>query len=77
VRLLLYTDGVTETAAPDGDLFGVDRLAAVAAAACDRRSDAFADALIVELQRFRGMETAALDDVTFVVVDFTEPTGQQ
>ncbi|WP_421120593.1 PP2C family protein-serine/threonine phosphatase [Aquihabitans daechungensis] len=37
-RVLFYTDGVTESRAPDGDLFGVDRLADLAVRASTERT---------------------------------------
>jgi phosphoserine phosphatase RsbU/P len=68
-RLILYTDGVTETPAPDGDLFGAERLHAFAAGERDRPGDAFADALMNALKGFARRKTLPHDDVTLVVVD--------
>ncbi|WP_426574626.1 PP2C family protein-serine/threonine phosphatase [Aquihabitans sp. McL0605] len=37
-RVLFYTDGVTESRSPDGELFGVERLADLAVRACTERT---------------------------------------
>jgi sigma-B regulation protein RsbU (phosphoserine phosphatase) len=68
-RLILYSDGVTETPAPDGDLFGIERLSAFAAGEQHRPCDSFADALMGSLRCFAGSVTLPHDDVTLVVVD--------
>jgi sigma-B regulation protein RsbU (phosphoserine phosphatase) len=68
-RLILYSDGVTETPAPDGDLFGLDRLSAFAARERRRPCDGFTDALMGSLRRFAGSMTLPHDDVTLVVAD--------
>ena len=68
-RLILYSDGVTETPGRDDDLFGVERLSAFASAERHRTPTAFADALIASLRRFAGSHTLPHDDVTLVVLD--------
>jgi sigma-B regulation protein RsbU (phosphoserine phosphatase) len=72
-RLILYSDGVTETPAPDGDLFGPERLSALAATERLRPCDSFADALMSSLQRFAGSASLPHDDVTLLVIDVTPP----
>lgn len=79
-RVILYTDGVTETADRRDDLFGVERLTAFAAAEQSASPDRFADRLLDTLRGFAGPQDApsegadgdrafAHDDVTLVVVD--------
>jgi sigma-B regulation protein RsbU (phosphoserine phosphatase) len=68
-RLIVYSDGVTETPAPDDDLFGVERLSAFAARERAQPPDSFADALMTALQRFADRVVLPHDDVTLVVVD--------
>jgi serine phosphatase RsbU (regulator of sigma subunit) len=60
--LLLYTDGVTETiGGGDGDRFGVGRLREFLAARAGTAPQALLDALVDELDEFRGGQ--ATDDV--------------
>jgi sigma-B regulation protein RsbU (phosphoserine phosphatase) len=61
-RLILYSDGVTETPAPDGDLFGIERLTAFASDERHQPCDAFANALMDFLQQFAGGEALPHDD---------------
>lgn len=71
--LLLYTDGVPETAREDGERFGDERLARAFARQLDGRPawEAVA-ALGEELARFRG-SAAQEDDVTLLVVRYLGP----
>lgn len=65
--LVLVTDGVTETIAPDGRLFGVDRLFE---AVCNHRSRNAADiheAIMTAVRQWRGT-APQLDDVTAMIV---------
>jgi sigma-B regulation protein RsbU (phosphoserine phosphatase) len=68
-RLIVYSDGVTETPAADDDLFGIDRLSRFAALERERPPDAFADALMAALESFADRKALPHDDVTLVVVD--------
>jgi sigma-B regulation protein RsbU (phosphoserine phosphatase) len=70
-RLIVYSDGVTETPAPDDDLFGIERLSAFAARERHRPPDSFADALMTTLHRFADSVALRHDDLTLVVVDVT------
>lgn len=73
-RLVLYTDGVTETPADD-DFFGFERLAASTVAERGTPPDGFADRLVRSLREFARSEGPdddrgfAHDDVTLLVVD--------
>ena len=69
-RLILYTDGVTETPDPHwDDLFGLERLRALAATKRDQSPSSFADEVMASLQRFAGGLAERHDDVTLLVVD--------
>jgi phosphoserine phosphatase RsbU/P len=68
-RLIVYSDGVTETPAADDDLFGIDRLSRLAALERERPPDSFADTLMAALENFAGRKGLPHDDVTLVVID--------
>jgi len=68
-RLIVYSDGVTETPAADDDRFGIDRLSRLAALERERRPDSFADTLMAALESFAGRKGLPHDDVTLVVID--------
>lgn len=65
--VLLYTDGVTDMRAPDGDRFGDERLVASVERAREGTAQEVVDALAADLRAFQGSEPAA-DDVTIVAV---------
>ena len=66
--LAFYTDGITESADQQGDLFGRDRLAALLRRERDRESPAaeVCDSVLKEVRRFR--RGAPDDDQTVVVI---------
>lgn len=70
-RLVLYTDGVTEARAPDGELFGEERLRFLVGQGRQARPEDFCDALLEDLRRWTaaGAHLSLEDDVTLVVVD--------
>lgn len=71
-RLLVYTDGVTETADPSGAFFEESGLNVFLASYAGLGADAFADALMVHLRRWSGHtsnDQPFEDDVTLAVVD--------
>ncbi len=73
-RILLYTDGVTEAASPDGEFFGVERLEGLLSDRGHVDGGRFADELLATIARWRG--GAKLDDdVTIVVVDLLRQPG--
>jgi sigma-B regulation protein RsbU (phosphoserine phosphatase) len=73
-RLLLYTDGITETANSSEEFFGEERLAEFIAAHDNMAADAFADALLAQLAAWSGggSRGAQTDDITLVVVDVAD-----
>ena len=64
--LALFTDGVTEAPAPDGEEFGADRLADLLRAYLDRPLDAALQAVLDALLDWSG-PVAPHDDVTLVL----------
>ena len=71
-RLVLVTDGVLECEAPDGSVFGEERLARFLADRRDEPLQAACDALLAELSDFAG-DRPARDDVTLLALDFLGP----
>jgi len=67
-RLLLYTDGITEAANAQGQLYGGERLRSFLGS-CAGDHIEFLDALFDELQNF-GVCDPVEDDCTAIVVDF-------
>jgi serine phosphatase RsbU (regulator of sigma subunit) len=65
--LALFTDGVTEAADPQGELFGVERLAAVLRAEADQPAQQACEAVLKAVRRHTGTPTPQ-DDITLVVV---------
>jgi serine phosphatase RsbU (regulator of sigma subunit) len=66
--LLLYTDGVTEAMNPGGELYGEERLHALAG--CNHGSpQALVDALIVDVRRHSATATQS-DDITLLAVTY-------
>jgi len=65
--LVLYTDGVTEAARADEEMFGDERLAAFCVAHRAEPPDAFLARLISEVQHFTGKQSFD-DDLTVIVL---------
>jgi serine phosphatase RsbU (regulator of sigma subunit) len=65
--LLTGTDGIWETANPEKELYGKERLRAVIMDHADESAQLIGDAIIEDLNLFRGSDRP-LDDVTMVVV---------
>ena len=64
-RLLLFTDGITEAARPDGEEFGEERLIQIAAR--EQRSAAeLKDCLLTRVREFCNSQLA--DDATLIVI---------
>lgn len=68
-RLILYSDGITETHGAGDDLFGVERLQSFADAERGHPVQAFADSLLASVRAFAGRGSPAHDDITLVVAD--------
>ncbi len=63
---VLHSDGIYEAVNARGDTYGLERLGRVAAA-CDGNAEQIRDAVLRDVETFRGTE-AQQDDVTLVVV---------
>ena len=68
--ILTGTDGIWETASADGELFGKERLKAIIRANRDRSPQEIGDAIIAELDAYRGSDRPK-DDVTMVLMKRT------
>jgi sigma-B regulation protein RsbU (phosphoserine phosphatase) len=66
--MFLYTDGVTEALAPDGDLYGEERLKEVIQPSCDSGSaQETLDRIVDDIARFVGNNPPS-DDLTLMVL---------
>jgi len=65
-RLLLFTDGITEAAKPDGEEFGEQRLIDTATILAQRSSAELKDKLLSQVKNFCDSQLA--DDATLIVV---------
>ena len=70
--LVLFSDGVIEARAPDGELFGMDRLTAVAAEASAGTAEDVAEALESAIAHFGAAD--ASDDRALLVIRVTDET---
>lgn len=68
-RLLIYTDGVTETFDADRTMFGHDRVVAAFEKTATERLEAAIDSIVQTVDTFRG-DGPQLDDVTAILIDF-------
>lgn len=69
-RLLLFTDGITEAATPEGEEFGEQRLIAAATALAQRSSAELRDQLLTQAKTFCDFQLQ--DDATLIVVSVGE-----
>lgn len=65
--LVLFTDGVTETRSPDGEMFGDERLQAVLYAGRNPTAQAACEAALAEVRAF-GDYSPQSDDITIIAV---------
>lgn len=68
-RVFLYTDGVTEAMAPDGALFGDERLHALIARHADLPIAALQAAILDAVRAFAPVQR---DDITLIILEATE-----
>lgn len=73
-RLFLYTDGLVEFTAPDGECFGEERLAEVMASCGGQTVDATCDRVIDTVMEF-GQGSSAQDDISLLVLEFGAAAG--
>ena len=69
---MLFSDGVLEARAPDGEFFGMDRLTAVATEASAGTAEDVAEALESAIARFGAAD--ASDDRALLVIRVTDET---
>ncbi len=65
--VLLYTDGLVETRAPSGDMYGVDRVTQIVEGGAALPLPALAGTLLSDANRFRG-DTRPEDDITLLLL---------
>ena len=65
-RLLLFTDGITEAAIPDGEEFGDRRMVECARKYRDRATEELKELLMAEVKQFCALQLQ--DDATLIVV---------
>ena len=76
-RIVIYSDGVTEAAAPDGEEFSAERLLKMLVERSDTTSDEFADYTLRQLIGWTKKPRLALDDdLTLLIIDVPE-NGQR
>ncbi len=63
--LLFYTDGVTEAAAADGELFGDERLRALLMTCAGQEPDAIRDTILAHVRAFAPVQR---DDITLLIL---------
>jgi sigma-B regulation protein RsbU (phosphoserine phosphatase) len=69
-RLFAYSDGITETTAPDSrTLFGEERLIEALTETTNMAPRDAADHLLARLRAFAGADTLTHDDVTFILLE--------
>ncbi|MDB6174028.1 MAG: response regulator receiver modulated serine phosphatase [Chthoniobacteraceae bacterium] len=64
--LVLYTDGIPEAAAPDGSLYGLDRLCNIVRDARTQSAQQIKDLVISDVESYIGTQTI-FDDITLVI----------
>lgn len=67
-RLILFTDGFIEAKSPDGEVFGDNRLEASLLELASLPSDALADQVVEDVERFAAGKLD--DDLTMLVIEF-------
>jgi sigma-B regulation protein RsbU (phosphoserine phosphatase) len=75
-RLVLYTDGVTDTRNADGEHFGIQRFLATLEQTRQSALDIGLGTLVEGIEGWRG-DTPRHDDVSILFVERTDPTGPE
>ena len=71
-RLVLYTDGITESTAPDGSDLGVDGLERYVAECAHQPLEEFVESIRQRFEQFRG-GVRANDDELLLAIAYREP----
>lgn len=74
--LVLYTDGISETANEDGDEYGMERLQAIIEKHCSGRPTKLVDACKQNLDGFRGRRER-VDDETLLAMQYSPAAVQE
>src|ERR671913_2552595 len=72
--LLLYSDGLVEAHAPEGEMFGFPRLRKLIIAQDALSGEELVDFLLAELTRFTGADSEQEDDITLVTLERSKTT---
>ncbi len=72
--LFIFTDGVTEAANPEEELYGEPRIAKLLAGLSRKAPEKLADAVMAAVEEFAG-EAPQADDITLLVIRFNGLTG--
>ncbi|MBU0552306.1 SpoIIE family protein phosphatase, partial [Myxococcota bacterium] len=72
--MVLYTDGITEAEAPDGEQYGFDRLCKVAVAHHQSKACKLKDAIVQDVGLFIS-DQKVFDDITVVVIKRDDEVG--
>jgi serine phosphatase RsbU (regulator of sigma subunit) len=65
-RLLLFTDGITEAAKPDGEEFGEERLVGVALQCAEKSTSETKTQLLARVKEY--CDSQLCDDATLIVI---------
>ncbi|HQN29118.1 MAG TPA: SpoIIE family protein phosphatase, partial [Mesotoga sp.] len=68
-RLILYTDGFTESTNEDGEMFGEERLQDILQGCLDMSLSATKENLRDRFEKFKGIKNAE-DDVSLLLIEF-------
>lgn len=74
-RLILFTDGIVESRAPDGEMFGMERLKQAVRERRTGTTDELVEHLRQVVKQFRGGQGAD-DDCSLIVLDYCGSAGQ-
>jgi sigma-B regulation protein RsbU (phosphoserine phosphatase) len=67
-KLVLYTDGITESTNTDGERYGIERLETVVLQNRNKKAEELKNAIIDDLNSFSPLESAK-DDLTLLVIN--------
>ena len=73
-RLVLYTDGLTDASAPDGELLGLDRLCTLLQDCIEAEPSELCDAVFDSVFDYQE-EAEQFDDMTMLVVQVAKQTS--
>lgn len=79
--LVLYSDGISEAASPDGELYGVNRLCDTIERNADDTTEGLLHTILCEVREFsrtpHEIASGVHDDVTCLVAKFVHPLSEQ